>query len=370
MNKRSLTIGNLFRIPIRIHFTFLLALPFLVWVFANNIQYFTQNTNIINENLVLSPYVLGFIMAILLFISVLFHEMAHSLVARHRNIEIEDITLMLLGGISHLDDFSEKPSDEAIISLSGPALSLVLGFLLLQFHTILPDSIPEDLQLIFLYTGQLNIVLAIFNLLPAFPTDGGRVTRAIIAQKTSQEKATRIATTIGKGFAIIFGLVGIIIGNILLMFVGFYLYISASQEKRFNNIKTTLSDLNVSDLMSKNVTSVAETDSLQSVLDTMFTKRHSGFPVLKNKKVTGIITMEDIQKANSDKYHTIPVKQVMASDIQKVHPDDDLYQAFQLLFEKDIGRLVVINDNSLVGIITRSDILKGFQAKKLKESAK
>lgn len=370
MFKSSFTIGKVFGIPVKIHVSFLLIIPFLAWAFGNNIRYITDNnSNLLYSELSLNPYVIGVILGFLLFASVLLHEISHSLVARAKGIEINDITLMLFGGVSNMEEISEDPGDEAQTALAGPLLSIVLGIILIYLYNIIPADFSEDFRLIILYTGQLNIFLAIFNLLPAFPSDGGRILRAIIATKTSFLKATKIASYVGKGFAFLFGLIGLLSGNFLLIFIGFFLYIGASQEYQYNNIKNTLSDLQVSDLMTRDVETVSADMSIEVLIEKMYRKKHSGYPVVQNGKVNGIITMKDIQNVSKEEYNSTTVKSIMKTDVHFVNPADDLYKAFKLLFQKDIGRLVVIDEGELKGIITRSDILRGFKLQQLKSQS-
>lgn len=369
MFKSSFTIGKLFGIPIKIHVSFLLIIPFLSWAFANNIRYITKNTNIVYSELSLNPYIIGLILGLLLFLSVLLHELSHSLLARSKGIKINDITLMLFGGVSNMDELSEDPGDEAKTALAGPALSIILGFILINLYSIIPADFQEDIRLILLYTGQLNIFLGFFNLLPAFPSDGGRILRAIIATRTSFLKATKIASYVGKGFAFLFGIIGFITGNFLLIFIGFFLYIGASQEYQYNNIKNALSDMVVADLMTSEVDTISQNISIRELLDKMYQKKHTGYPVVEDEKVVGIITMKDVQQIDNQDYQSTPVRSVMQKDIHFVNPDDDLYRAFKLLFQKNIGRLIVTEDGRQIrGIITRSDILKGFKIQQLKSA--
>jgi len=368
--KSSFIIGKLFGIPVKIHISLLIILPFFAWAFGNNIIYLSENTEIARRALVLNPYLLGFIMALILFISILLHELAHSLVARSKDIKINDITLMLFGGVANIDDISEDPKEEIQIAASGPLTSLFLGILLIGFSMALPDFFIEDIRLVTLYSGQLNVFLALFNLLPAFPSDGGRILRAFLAQRTSFLKATELASKIGKGFAFFFGLVGFMTGNFLLVFIGFFVYIGASQEHQFSTIKSALSDLKVADLMTSEVKTVPVNISVQQLIENMFNYKHSGFPVVRDGKIVGMVTMEDAQKIPQDEYGNTSVQSIMSKEIHSVRAEDELYEAFKLLFQKDIGRLLILEDDELKGIITRSDILTGIRIRQLENHHK
>ncbi len=369
--KSSFTIGKIFGIPVKIHFSLLIILPFFAWAFGSNITYLTEYTDIARRELLLSPYILGSIMAVLLFASVLAHELAHALMARSKGLETKDITLMLLGGLASMEDISEEPENEIKIAASGPATSLVLGIVLVLLSSLAPNFILEDIRLVILYTGQLNIFLAIFNILPAFPSDGGRILRAFIARKKSQREATQIATKVGKSFAIFFGVLGFMSGNFLLIFIAIYLYVSATQEDQFSNIKSALSDLTVGDLMTEDVKTVPVNYSVHRLLEKMFEVKHSGFPVIRDGSVVGIVTMEDAQKIPQSEYRTTPVQSIMEKDIHTVTKGDALIKAFELLFQKDIGRLIVVDENGdMEGIITRSDVLTGIRVQQLEKIKK
>lgn len=365
--KSSFTVGHLFGIPVKIHLSLLLILPFFAWAFGSNIIYLTENTNIARRELILNPYLLGLIMSIMLFISILIHELAHSLVARTKDVKTTDITLMLFGGLANIEEISKEPKNEVKIAASGPLTSLVLGIILVFTATFAPNFILEDLRLVILYTGQLNIFLAIFNLLPAFPSDGGRILRALIAQRTSFRKATEIASKVGKAFALFFGILGFISGNFLLVFIAFFIYIGASQEHQFSNIKSALSNLKVKDLMTSDVKTVPVNMSIHRLIEKMLQDKHSGFPVLRNEKLVGIVTMEDARKVSQDEYHNTPVQSIMNTDLHCVKENDELFEAFKLLFQKDIGRLLVMDNDSdeIKGIITRSDVMTGIRVREL-----
>lgn len=363
--KSSFTVGHLFGIPVKIHVSLLIILPFFAWAFGSNIIYLTKNTDIVRREIVLNPYLLGFIMAVMLFGSILIHELAHSLVARTKDVKTTDITLMLFGGLANIEEISKNPKNEVKIAASGPLTSLFIGLVFVLIGRFAPEFMFEDLRLVILYTGQLNIFLAIFNLLPAFPSDGGRILRALIAQKTSFRRATEIASRVGKIFAWIFGILGFMSGNFLLVFIAFFIYVGASQEHQFSNIKLALSNLKVKDLMTREVKTVQANMSIHRLLEKMLEDKHSGFPVLRNDELVGIVTMEDARKVSQDEYRNTPVQSIMNTDLHCVKADDELFEAFKLLFQKDIGRLLVMENDEIKGIITRSDVMTGIRVREL-----
>ena len=366
MFKSSLTIIKISGIPIKLHISFLLILPFMAVAIGNNIGGITELAGVSPEKVLFNPYVLGFILAVLLFISVALHELAHSFVARSRGIEIRDITLMLLGGVARMEDDAEEPGDETWMAVAGPLFSLAFGFLLYFIHWNFSNILVADLQIIIYYLGFMNLFLAFFNLLPAFPSDGGRILRSLIARKTSYLKATRIASAIGKFFAFLIGFVGLMSGSIIWILIAFFIYIGASQEYQTNLIRDTLSDFTVADLMSRNVSTIYEDLNVSYLIDRMMKERHSGYPVVnKEEQLTGCVTMEDIQHIPPEKRAETRIKNIMTTEIITVKPEDDLFEAFKQLSRANIGRLMVVENEELKGILTRSDIMKGYRLKSL-----
>jgi len=369
MFKNSLTIMKVYGIPIRLHISFLLILPFMAVAIGNNIEAIADMANLPAGGLSINPYVLGFILAVLLFISVVFHELSHSLVARSKGIEIRDITLMLLGGVAQMEDDAREPEDEAWMAFAGPLFSLVFGAFLFLVLWNFRGLFNNDLQIVIYYLGFMNIFLAFFNLLPAFPSDGGRILRSLIARKTSYLKATKIATSVGKFFALLFGLLGLLMGNLIWILIAFFIYIGASQEYQTKLVKDTLSDFRVKDLMTENVSTINENLTIKYLIDKMMEERHSGYPVVNDQgELTGCVTMEDVKSVPREEHSQKRIKNIMTTDIITVQPEDDLFAAFKTLSRADIGRLMVVDETGeLKGIMTRSDIMKGYRLKMLNQ---
>lgn len=365
MFKNAIQIGKLWGIPLRLHYSFLIILPFLAWAFGNNIRALAELAGIPLTSLGANPYFLGFLMAIALFTSVALHELSHSLVARKKGVHIHSINLMLFGGVAQMDEIPENPKDEAMIAFAGPILSLVLGGILIGGANLFRGVIVADMQLMFLYLGWMNLFLAVFNLIPAFPTDGGRVLRAILAGRMPFLQATKIAATIGKGFAFAFGILGLLTANFILVFIAFFIYIGASQEYQTLFIKNTLEGFRVSDLMTEDVKVVDEEAVVSELVDRMFVERHSGYPVTRNGEVIGLVTMGDVRRVEPERQSQTRVGEIMSSNIIKADPNEDIYLALRRMSQEDVGRLMVMKGDQLVGIITRSDIMKGFRLREM-----
>ncbi|SDL09032.1 site-2 protease family protein [Halarsenatibacter silvermanii] len=369
MFKSSLTILKISGIPIKLHISFLLILPFMAVAIGNNIEEIAGLAGIERVELSFAPYLLGFILAVLLFVSVTLHELSHSLVARTQGMEIKDITLMLLGGVAQIEDESLEPEAETKMAFAGPLLSLALGILLLFVIRPITGFWSADLRLIIFYLGFMNIFLALFNLMPAFPSDGGRILRSLLARKTSYLRATQIAANIGKGFAVMLGLLGLLNGQIILVLIAFFIYIGASQEYKFNLVRDAFADFRVEDLMTENVITVKKDMTVGELLDKMLLEKHSGYPVVDEVgELEGCVTLEDIEEFPDENQELKQIKEIMSCELIEVQPEDKLFDAFKKMSRADIGRLMVVNDRGeLVGILTRSDIMKAYQLKSIRD---
>ncbi len=374
----SFRIGRIFGIPILIHFTFLLIIPLFAWIIASQI---TTTTDLIREmyevpidmSLITAgymPYVLGTVVSFGLFGGVLVHELAHSVIARRNGIRINSITLLIFGGVASMEDRLPDPMVELPMALVGPLTSLVIGIICSGLVYITP-AITSDLgvagvlRFLFGYLGILNIILFAFNLLPAFPMDGGRVLRAWLAKRMPLHRATRIAADIGKGFAIIFGLIGIVSLSPLLLLIAFFIYIGASQETVAVKYSVLLQDIRVGSIMSGPVITVAPTVPVTRVIEMMYATKHLGFPVVEHDVLMGMVTVADVQRMSSIDRDAMQVRDVMTRGVIAVTPETPVVDVLRIMGGKDIGRVPVVDKDRLVGIVTRSDILKVVELKEI-----
>lgn len=243
----SLTLFRVRGVPIRAHWTLLLILPYLAFVLSLQFRAVAHLAGVANEQLLLPPLVWGVVLAVALFASITLHELAHTFAAMRFGGSVRSITLMLLGGVSQLARPPRRASHEAIMVAVGPVTSLVLGgvFLLAYVHV----AAPADVQMGLFYLAAANLTLGIFNLVPAFPMDGGRLLRAALALKLPRERATRIAASVGKLCAIWLGVLGLWSANVLLMLVAVFVYTGASAEVTQERIRGALEGLRVVDLL-------------------------------------------------------------------------------------------------------------------------
>nr|HPM54079.1 CBS domain-containing protein [Methanoculleus sp.] len=307
--------------------------------------------------------ILGSIVALGLFVGVFIHEMAHSLIAKAKGIEIHSITLLILGGVSQMEETMPDPKIELPMALAGPMTSLALGLisaaLVYIFDAVVPDpAVAGVLVFTFGYLGLLNILLFGFNLLPAFPMDGGRVLRAWLARRMPLSRATRIAADVGKGFAVVFGIVGLLFLNPILIIIAFFIYIGASQEATVLRYNILLQDITVADAMSSPVVTVEPTTPLSRLVEMMYETKHLGFPVVDRGALVGIVALADIHKITPQDREAMQVRDVMTRNPTTLPPSAPLLDALKIITGKDIGRIPVVSDGALVGIVTRTDVLR------------
>jgi len=367
----SFRIGRIFGIPILIHFTFLLIIPLFAWIIASQIQPTTElisgiyavpiDTSAITEGLM--PFLLGTAVALGLFAGVLVHELAHSLVARRNGIRINSITLLIFGGVASMDEGIPDPRSELPMALVGPIASLVIGLICSGIVYAIPRLISSPgtagvFVFLFGYLGMLNIILFAFNLLPAFPMDGGRVLRAWLAQRMPLPRATKIAADIGKGFAVIFAIIGVLDFNPLLLLIAFFIYIGAGQETVAVKYSVLLRDIRVGNMMSKPVMTVEPTLPVTKVIELMYATKHLGFPVVEHNVLVGMVTVADVHKGSPIDRDAMQVRDVMSRDVIAVTPETPVTDVLRIMSVRDIGRVPVVENGMLVGIVTRTDILK------------
>ncbi len=353
----SLKIGSIMGIPVKLHITFLLILPVFALVFSIN-EYplgFAGTTPVILN------YALSLLTTILLFACILLHELGHSYIAKSYGVEIKDITLLLFGGVSSMEEIPREPSQELRMAFAGPLVSFIIGFILLGANYILASIASgyggTSIWLMFYILGSINIVLGLFNLLPAFPMDGGRLLRAWYAKRMSYVKATHYAAGFGKMFAFLMGLVGLFF-NPWLILIAFFVYIGASEEDKSTTISVLLEKYNVSDIMSEDVRTVSPDITVEELSKFMFENKHLGYPVMQGNSLKGIVTFTDIRNIiPTDRFATL-VSDVMTRDIISVSPEDTASEAFKVMTLNNVGRLLVVSDGELVGILSRSDLMR------------
>ena len=363
MDMGGFRIATIRGIPIRIHFTFLLVLPLLAFAFATAFRRAAVVAGVPPERLVGSPWLWGLGVALALFASVLVHELAHSLYALRKGGRVRDITLLLIGGVSQLTEPPKEAKDEAVMAFVGPLLSLLLGGGFLALHA-LADEASFNLRFALFYLGSLNLFLGAFNLLPAFPMDGGRVLRALLVGRVGFVRATQIAAQVGKVFAVLFGVFGFLSGNMLLVLIAFFVYVGARGESQSAVVKELLGRLRVRDVMSTAVGSLPASATVHEAAERMLAERELAFAAEEDGRTVGLVTLDAIQAVPPDRRGQLPVR-ALAAETPPLSPDDDAAKALRLLTQGAAPQLAVTVGGRLVGTIGREDMLRALKLAEL-----
>jgi Zn-dependent protease/CBS domain-containing protein len=345
--KWSWKIGTIAGIELRIHVTFLLLLG---WVGASH----WMNGKSIDAAL----GGVGFILA--LFGCVLLHELGHSLAARKYGIPTRDITLLPIGGVARLERMPEKPGQELWVALAGPAVNVVIAAVLFVWLSLTHGWAP---------LGQLNVAagpfverllianvwLVLFNLIPAFPMDGGRVLRALLASRMEYVRATQIAAGVGQGLAFLFGFIGLF-SNPMLLFIALFVWIGASQEATATQMKAAMSGTPIQAAMLTDFRHLESGDTLADAVRLVLQGSQQDFPVVDQRRVIGILTRSDLLLALAEHGQDYPVTATMRREFLTTDYSEMLEVAFQRLQECECHTVPVVHEGRLVGLLTMDNL--------------
>jgi len=345
--KWSWKIGRFAGIDVFVHSTFLLLIGFI------GLSSWQQDRSI---TAVVSG--IGFILA--LFLCVVLHEYGHALTARRYGIATRDITLLPIGGVARLERMPDDPRQELWVALAGPAVNVVIAVVLL-IGLFLTNS-QVSLANINVNSGSflvrliaINVTLVLFNLLPAFPMDGGRVLRALLSLRMEYTRSTQIAATIGQGMAVLFGFIGLF-SNPFLLFIAFFVWIGAEQEASMVRMKTSLSGIPVNRAMVTDFRSLYSHNTLSDAVNLILQGSQQDFPVLENNQVVGILTRNDLMMALANRSEVGLVSQIMQRDFQLVDSYDMLESAFARLQACQCRTMPVVHGGNLVGLLTMDNM--------------
>ena len=367
----SFRITTLLGIPIYIHLTFLIIIPLFAWVFAfQSITIFGFDTGFGAVDLSFLPpsmanavrWILGSVAAIFFFASVLFHELIHSAVALRYGAKIRAITLIIFGGLAEIEEIPKQPAAERNMALAGPASNLLIaavgyaGLLLLGPFR----SLSTTLEVLAVFLSILvfyNLILGVFNLIPAFPMDGGRVLRATLARNRSYLSATETAATVGKIFAVLFAVVGIVFFQLILLLVAVFVYQGAAGEERLTKLTLTLEGVSVDEIMTREVDTVSSEATVAELMERIAVERHMGYPVV-NGGLRGLVTFQDAVAVPLDRRDRTRVGDISSKEIVSIEPNAPALDALKRMSNRKIGRLLVTDGGQLVGILTRTDLMR------------
>ena len=377
---RGLRLGRVFDIPIQLNWTFLLILPIFAWVIGSDIARLTGLVNDLLGGSIAAdpltagptPWLLGSAAAAGLFVGVLLHELGHSLVAMRYGVEIESITLWLLGGVANFKEIPEDWRQEFSIAIAGPVVSVVVGVLSFVAFLVLPSSL-DAVRFVVGYLALMNVGLAAFNMLPGFPMDGGRVLRALLARTRPHARATKIASEVGKTFAFVLGMLGLFAFSPIMILLAFFIYMAASGEAQQSMLKSAFQGVTVGDIMTarQELLVVDPETTVSDLLTRMLTERHTGYPVVDSREeLIGMVSLDDARSITEVERDAYTVGDVMERDITAIAPTADAFTALQAMQEHGVGRLPVVDEaGNLIGIVSKTDLMTAFDVIQSREDA-
>lgn len=317
----------------------------------------------------------GVAATLLLFASVTLHELGHSLQALKYGVVVHEITLLPIGGLAQMKEIPEKPGQELRIAIAGPLVNFAIAAVLVIVGTLLSAraliSAPELLDALgqaswaglLAYLTMANLALGLFNLIPAFPMDGGRVLRALLAMRLNYGKATSIAVAIGQGLALLMGLWGFLNGSFFLVLIAIFVWLGAGEEGKQTTVKRVLREMTVGQAMTRQPQTLSVYDPLSRAVTLTLSTMQADFPVIRGDdgRLVGLLTEADLLNGLQISGPKTPVHQTMRNDFPTAAPDEPLYQAQQRMAEERLRALPVIEGGRLVGLLTVADVNEAYR---------
>lgn len=354
----SVRIGKVFGIPIELHFSFLLLMAFFALMSA-----YSGSAEL-------------FVYILLVFFFVVLHELTHSLVALRYGTKISRIVLLPFGGVASMERMPSDAAQELKIALAGPSFNFfaaLLAFVPLvllgatgRIFPLFDIRFSWDAADLLAVVIKINLLLGTFNLLiPALPMDGGRIFRALLALHMSYVKATNIAANLAKVLAVLMFFVGLAFSHLMLLFIAFLVYIGATQEAQTTTIVSLLGGIKVKEIMSKSVVALSPEMSLEEVSNVVMLHRHLGYPVVQGEKLLGIITFSDLGKIPKERWTSTKTSEVMSREVVTTSPEEEVVEVLYKMGAQNIGRLPVLENGKLVGMVSRTDIFRIIEVMRL-----
>ena len=362
MRKNSITLVRIMGIPIKMHISWLIVFMLLTWSLARG--QFPRQYPGWSDGLY---WALAIAASLLLFISVLLHELGHSMVAIQKGIPVEGITLFIFGGVARITKEPSRPGTEFLVAIAGPAVSLFLSIISGLAWMVMREVNPP-LAALSLYLCYINGSLSIFNLIPGFPLDGGRILRAILwAWQGDFKVATQVASMIGQGIAYLFILTGIWqvlsgrwLNGLWITFIGWFLDNAAQTSYQQVAIREMLAGHTVREIMSRDCPSIPRDLPLDHVVDNYIlgTGRRC-FPVTEGERVLGLLTIHHVKGIPRDKWSEVTAQEAMTplEKLVTIGPDEELWHALEEMTEEGVNQLPVVEDGRLLGMLGRDNVL-------------
>jgi len=360
----SFKVGTVAGIDIRVHYTWLFAFLLIAWSLA--LGYFPSSNRSLGAG---TDWLLGIIAALLLFASVLVHELGHSLVAGARGLRVENITLFIFGGVSSIAKEASTARDEFLIAVVGPLISLLLAGVFWVFGQLMPPA--SAVSALANYLALANLLLGLFNIVPGFPLDGGRVLRSIVWGVTGDlSRATRIASYVGQAVAFVLitwgvvqALTGDFFGGLWIAFIGWFLNSGAEASRQQVTVRSVLEGAPVTTVMDASPEAAPPGLSVRDfVLEHALRHGQRALPVVEDGRLVGIVSITDAKHLDQDAWATTPVGEVMTRmPLKTLTPQADLTAALELMVENNIHQLPIVSNGALVGMLSRGDVMRYLQ---------
>ena len=347
----SLRLGRIAGIKVFVHWTFFLLIG---WIFTMHMMAGKGPAG----------STMGVVFILSLFACVLLHELGHALAARRYGVATRDITLLPIGGVARLERIPRNPTQELVIALAGPAVNVVIALALLvglaaAYGSGITHRVAELQSNFFVQLMAVNIFLVVFNMIPAFPMDGGRVLRALLARRLDYGRATVIAARVGQGIAVGFAVAGLfVLGNPMLLLVAVFVFFGARAESNAVQVTNSLSGMQVQDAMMTNFRVLKVDDPLDVAADELIHGSQQDFPVVDGNQVVGLLTRDDLVAALGAGGASRRVGEVMRPNCSVVSATDQLEKPYELLRAENCSTLPVVREGHLVGMITLENILE------------
>ncbi len=309
----------------------------------------------------------GVIAVTILFALVTLHELGHSFVALYYGVPVDQIVLSPIGGVAQLRHMPDKPWQEFAIAVAGPAVNVLVGALMLVtafvagFNVVSPELLWSSIGVLtipalFSYIFASNLFLAAFNLIPAFPLDGGRIFRALLAMRLDYVRATNIAAAVGRGTAVLLGIYGLFTGGFFMILIALFIFFAAGQEASYVRMRQSLREFTVQQVFSPSAHRLAPTQTLEQAYNMMIYSGQSSFPVTLGETLIGFLTRASVLQALRTQKPYIWIETIMRRDVPAIAPDASLYDAQQAMAEAEADALPVVAQGRYVGMITQRRI--------------
>ncbi|MCB9477958.1 MAG: site-2 protease family protein [Deltaproteobacteria bacterium] len=332
-------LGEVFGIPVRLHLSIFLLFGYVLFASSSRMPDSSGQVAL---------------MLLSIFVAVFLHELGHSFAARAFRIQVKDITIWALGGIARMERVVRPPHQHIIVSLAGPAVNITLAMLLGTYIVVVsPDMAPHtSFQQLVFELAQMNLILGLFNLIPALPMDGGRVLKSLLSMTSLRDRSSKVAARIGQGFAIAMGILGLITGYFWLLILAPFFFLSAEREWQVDNILSRFAGTKAWQAMLKPVATAGRMTSIGSLVKYASGNKQQDFPIMEGESVVGVVTRWSLMDAMEHGHQDDPVFTIMDHEVHTLSPFDSLDKLLQTSLPIDRLVLPVVHKMRVVGLVT------------------